>query len=152
MLVHCNSYADGYWTDITRTWCAGEPDARAKDIFDAVFAAREAALAAIRPGISSASIDRAAREKMQEHGFGAAFKHSTGHGVGFEAINADARPRVHPLSPDTLAEGMIFNVEPAAYFEGYGGVRHCDVVAVTERGCDLLTPFQCNREDALKGA
>lgn len=89
---------------------------------------------------------------MQEHGFGAAFKHSTGHGVGFEAINADARPRVHPLSPDTLAEGMIFNVEPAAYFEGYGGVRHCDVVAVTERGCDLLTPFQCNREDALKGA
>lgn len=152
VLVHCNSYADGYWTDITRTWCAGEPDARAKDIFDAVFAAREAALAAIRPGVSSASVDRAAREKMQEHGFGAAFKHSTGHGVGFEAINADARPRVHPLSPDTLAEGMIFNVEPAAYFEGYGGVRHCDVVAVTERGCDLLTPFQCNREDALKGA
>jgi Xaa-Pro aminopeptidase len=151
VLVHCNSYADGYWTDITRTWCAGDPDARAKDIFDAVFAAREAALAAIGPGVSSASVDRAAREKMQEHGFGAAFKHSTGHGVGFEAINADARPRVHPLSPDMLAEGMVFNVEPAAYFEGYGGVRHCDVVAVTERGCDLLTPFQCNKEHALKG-
>ena len=83
---------------------------------------------------------------MQEQGFGAAFKHSTGHGVGSEAINADARPRVHPLSPDTLAEGMIFNVEPAAYFDGYGGVRHCDVVAVTGRGCDLLTPFQCNKQ------
>jgi Xaa-Pro aminopeptidase len=152
VLIHCNSYADGYWTDITRTWCAGEPDGRTKDIFDAVFAAREAALAAIQPGVSAASVDRAARETMQENGFGAAFKHSTGHGVGFEAINAEARPRLHPASPDILEPGMIFNVEPAAYFEGYGGVRHCDVVAVTERGCDLLTPFQCNKEHALKGA
>ena len=47
---------------------------------------------------------------------------------------------------------MIFNVEPAAYFEGYGGVRHCDVVAVTEQGCDLLTPFQCNKEDAFESS
>lgn len=148
VLVHSNSYADGYWTDITRTWCAGEPDARAKDIFAAVFAAREAALAAIRPGVHAVSVDRAARQKMQEHGFAAAFKHSAGHGVGFEAINAEARPRLHPASPDVLEPGMVFNVEPGAYFEGYGGVRHCDVVAVTERGYDLLTPFQCNQEDA----
>ena len=151
VLLHCNSYADGYWTDITRTWCAGEPDARAKEVFTAVFAAREAALAAIRPNASGASVDHAARQKMLEYGFAAAFKHSTGHGVGFEAINAEARPRLHPASPDVLEPGMIFNVEPAAYFEGYGGVRHCDVVAVTEQGCDLLTPFQCNKEDALNG-
>lgn len=150
VLVHCNSYADGYWTDITRTFCAGEPDTRAKDIFAAVFAAREAALAAIRPGVSGASVDRAARQKMQEYGFAAAFKHSTGHGVGFEAISSQARPRLHPASTDVLEPGMVFNVEPAAYFEGYGGVRHCDVIAVTERGYDLLTPFQCNREHACE--
>ena len=47
---------------------------------------------------------------------------------------------------------MVFNVEPAAYFDGYGGVRHCDMVAVTDRGCDLLTPFQCSSEAVLKGA
>ena len=152
VLLHCNSYADGYWTDITRTWCAGEPDARAKDVFAAVFAAREAALAAIRPNVSGASVDRAARQKMQEHGFAAAFKHSTGHGVGFEAISAEARPRLHPASPDVLEPGMIFNVEPAAYFEGYGGVRHCDVIAVTKRGYDLLTPFQCDKEDAFESS
>ena len=151
VLVHCNSYADGYWTDITRTWCAGEAAGRAKEIFEAVFAARESALGAIRPGVGAAAIDEAARRTMEQHGFASAFKHSTGHGVGFEAIHAEARPRLHPASSDILEPGMIFNVEPAAYFEGYGGVRHCDVVAVTERGCDLLTPFQCNKEDALKG-
>jgi Xaa-Pro dipeptidase len=152
VLVHCNSFADGYWTDITRTWCAGNADARTKEIFEAVFAAREAALEAIRPSVSGASVDQAARQTMQRRGFGAAFKHSTGHGVGFEAINPAARPRLHPLSTDTLVEGMIFNVEPAAYFEGYGGVRHCDMVAVTERGCELLTPFQFDEEHALQGA
>jgi Xaa-Pro dipeptidase len=150
VLVHCNSYADGYWTDVTRTWCAGEQGARASAVFEAVFAAREAALAAIRPGASAASVDQAARQKMQEYGFGANFRHSTGHGVGFGAINAEARPRLHPLSPDTLLTGMVFNVEPAAYFKGYGGVRHCDVVAITERGCEVLTPFQCGKERALK--
>jgi Xaa-Pro aminopeptidase len=152
VLLHCNSYADGYWTDVTRTWCAGRPDARARDVFAAVFAAREAALAAIRPKVSGASVDRAARQKMQEHGFAAAFKHSTGHGVGFEAISAEARPRLHPASPDVLEPGMVFNVEPAAYFEGYGGVRHCDMIAVTEKGYDLLTPFQCNQEDAVESS
>lgn len=150
VLLHCNSCADGYWTDITRSWCAGKPDARAKSIFAGVFAAREAALAIIRPGVSAASVDQAARQQMQEHGMAAQFVHSTGHGVGFEAINAEARPRLHPASPDVLEPGMIFNVEPAAYFEGYGGVRHCDVVAVTERGYDLLTPFQCTEEDAFE--
>lgn len=149
VLVHCNSYADGYWSDITRTWCAGAPDERAARIFEAVFAAREAALEAIRPGFSAASVDRAARQKMGEHGFGAAFRHSTGHGVGFGAIDAGARPRIHPLSSDTLRAGMVFNVEPAAYFDGYGGVRHCDVVAITDRGCDVLTPFQCEQEWAV---
>ena len=151
VLVHCNSYADGYWTDITRTWCAGGHGGRTKEIFEAVFSARESALGTIRPGVCAAAIDEAARRTMQQHGFGGAFKHSTGHGVGFEAINAEARPRLHPASPDILEPGMIFNIEPAAYFEGYGGVRHCDVVAVTERGFDLLTPFQCGKEHALKG-
>ena len=122
-----------------------------------IFSPRSSPLArrpsrSIRPGVSGASVDRAARQKMQEHGFAAAFKHSTGHGVGFGAINAEARPRLHPASPDVLEPGMIFNVEPAAYFEGYGGVRHCDMIAVTEQGCDLLTPFQCNKEEVFESS
>jgi Xaa-Pro aminopeptidase len=78
---------------------------------------------------------------MQSRGYGQAFKHAAGHGVGFAAANANGRPRIHPLSPDVLEEGMTFNLEPAAYFDGYGGVRHCDVIAVTAQGASVITEF-----------
>lgn len=58
-----------------------------------------------------------------------------------------ARPRLHPKSDDVLEEGMVFNVEPAIYIEGYGGIRHCDVVTVTADGMELLTPFQASVEE-----
>jgi len=79
---------------------------------------------------------------MSQAGFGANFKHATGHGVGFGAINPGALPRLHPKSNDVLKPGMVFNVEPAIYIQGYGGIRHCDMVAVTDDGFELLTPFQ----------
>lgn len=142
VLVHCNSYVDGHWTDVTRTYCLGQPDERKRAMYAAVAEARQAALAAIRPGVKAADVDKAARSVLQARGFGDAFKHSTGHGVGFSAINANARPRLHPKSDDVLQTGMIFNVEPAVYFDGYGGLRHCDVVALTDRGPEVLTPFQ----------
>ena len=143
VLVHCNSYADGYWTDITRTYSIGKLDERRQRMYDAVFAARQAALDAIRPGVKAGDVDTAARDVLERRGFGPQFKHSTGHGVGFSAISADAKPRLHPKSEETLEIGMVFNVEPAVYFEGYGGIRHCDMVTVTEAGAELLTPFQC---------
>ena len=142
VLVHCNSYADGYWTDITRTYCLGDPDERQRAMYEAVFAARAAALATIAPGARAADVDAAARTVLTSRGFGAQFKHSTGHGVGFAAIDAEAQPRLRPASPDVLLAGMVCNVEPAIYIDGFGGMRHCDVVAVTETGCEVLTPFQ----------
>jgi Xaa-Pro dipeptidase len=152
VLVHCNSYADGYWTDITRTYLTGELEHRPQQMYEAVFAAREAALAAIRPGIRAADVDRTAREVLEARGFGPQFKHSTGHGVAFSAISANARPRIHPKSEDRLEIGMVFNVEPAIYFDGYGGIRHCDMVAVSKTGAELLTPFQCSIADLLRNA
>lgn len=142
VLVHCNACADGYWTDITRTFCLGSPDARQRRMYDAVSEARAAALSAIRPGVAAREVDRAARDVMRTHGFGDQFKHPTGHGVGFAAIDHDARPRLHPKSDDILQVGSVFNVEPAVYLEGLDGLRHCDMVAVTEGGAELLTPFQ----------
>ncbi len=141
ILVHCNSYADGFWTDVTRTYCLGEPDHTMRRIYDAVFAARTAAMEAVRPGGRAADVDRAARAVLEANGFGAAFKHPTGHGVGFAAISHTALPRLHPKSADVLTEGMVFNVEPAVYVEGMGGMRHCDVVTVTDAGARVLTPF-----------
>jgi Xaa-Pro aminopeptidase len=141
-LVHCNSYSGGFWTDITRTYCLGPVDERAQRLYDAVFAARAAALDAIRPGIKSAAVDEAARRVLGNYGWKEEFKHSAGHGVGFGAIDPQALPRLHPKSSDILQPGMVFNLEPALYFAGYGGLRHCDMVALTSSGPEVLTRFQ----------
>jgi Xaa-Pro aminopeptidase len=142
ILTHCNSYVNGYWTDITRTYVLGEAGERERIMFRAISEAHHAALAAIAPGVLARDVDRAARETLSAHGFGPQFKHSTGHGVGFAAIDANAYPRIHPKSDDRLEPGMVFNIEPGIYFPGHGGMRHCDMVAVTESGVELLTPFQ----------
>lgn len=141
VMVHANTCADGYWTDITRTYIAGTPDGRQKAMRTAIAEARTAALGATRPGVAARDVDCAARTVMAAHGFRDAFKHSTGHGVGFAAANGNALPRIHPQSPDVLDVGMTFNIEPAAYFDGYGGMRHCDVVTVTADGVNVLTEF-----------
>jgi Xaa-Pro aminopeptidase len=148
-LVNCNSYADGYWTGITRTFALGKPDARQQRLYDAVFAARAAALAAAQVGARAADVDRAAREALAERGLGHQFKHPTGHGVGFAAIDHQARPRLHPKSNDRLEAGAVFTIEPGVYIEGYGGLRHSDMVALTESGAELLTPFQSQMEELV---
>lgn len=152
VLVHCNSYVDGYWTDITRTFSVGEIDGRKRAMYDAVFAARSKALNTIRAGVKAAEVDESARAVLVEHGFGEGFRHGLGHGVGFHAINHNAPPRLHPASEDLLETGMVFNIEPAIYIDGYGGLRHCDMVAVTEKGCEILTPFQSTVEELIIGS
>jgi len=114
-LTHCNSQVNGYWTDITRTYAIGGISDRDREMYDAIFAARGAALQATAPGVAAADVDRAARTVLDSRGFGARFKHSTGHGVGFGAIDANALPRIHPKSPDRLEQGMVFNIEPGIY-------------------------------------
>jgi Xaa-Pro aminopeptidase len=95
----------------------------------------------IRPGIHARQVDGTARSDLEKYSYGKQFTHALGHGAGF-AANANGRPRIHPASPDVLEAGMTFNAEPAIYIEGYGGMRHCDVVAVTSSGADVLTQFQ----------
>jgi len=141
VMIHANTCADGHWTDLTRTFTAGAPTKQQRDVRSAIDEARQAALAMIRPGVSGSYVDKAARAVMEKHGLGKEFKHATGHGVGYAAANSNGRPRIHPLSPDVLCENMTFNVEPAAYFDGVGGMRHCDVVAVTEDGARVLSDF-----------
>ena len=141
VMVHANTCGDGYWTDITRTSTAGEPSEKHVRMRDAIMEARQAALDSVMPGAKAQQVDRAARNVLRKHGFDTQFKHGLGHGVGFAAANANGRPRIHPASPDVLETGMTFNVEPAIYFDDYGGMRHCDVVAVTNTGVEVLTQF-----------
>jgi Xaa-Pro aminopeptidase len=141
VMIHANTCGDGYWTDITRTWTVSEPTQKQANMRAAIMEARLAALEVIRPGRHARDVDQAARSVLVKHGYGKEFKHPLGHGVGFAAANAKGRPRIHPASPDVLEAGMTFNVEPAIYFDGYGGMRHCDVVAVTSIGVKVMTDF-----------
>jgi Xaa-Pro aminopeptidase len=148
VLLHCNSYCDGFWTDITRTFSIGPPAPESRARLDAILAARRHAIDAVRPGVPASVVDRAARAVIKDAGFGDEFIHPTGHGVGFAAINHDALPRIHPRSEDVLEVGMTFNIEPAVYIPSAYGIRHCDMVVVTEGGAELLTPF-LNAPEAL---
>lgn len=141
VMIHCNSCSDGFWTDITRTYVPGAQDRKQAEMRAAIMEARAAALASIAPGVSARVVDLAARKVLEGRGFGRQFKHATGHEVGYSAANHNAAPRIHPESPDVLTTDMTFNVEPAIYIEGYGGMRHCDLVRVTDTGVEVLTDF-----------
>lgn len=141
VMIHANTVGDGFWTDITRTCTAGSEDDLQQRMRLAIAEARRAALAEIRPRAQAAAVDAAAREVLAAHGFGQEFKHAVGHGVDFAAADPRALPRLHPRSPDVLEPGMTFNIEPAIYIEGRAGMRHCDVVACTQTGAEVLTSW-----------
>jgi Xaa-Pro aminopeptidase len=140
-MIHANTVGDGYWTDITRTFVVEvkRPTQQQQHMEGAIAEARSAALRQVAPGIQAREVDAAARAVLVRHGFGAEFSHPTGHGVGFAAADPNALPRIHPKSPDILKAGMTFNIEPAIYCDGIGGMRHCDMVACSASGADVLS-------------
>jgi Xaa-Pro aminopeptidase len=133
---------DSYCVDLTRTVVIGTASPRARQVYAAVRRAHDAAVAAVAPGQSRFAIDAAARSVLAEEGFAGAFGHGTGHGLGIEVHEA---PRITRRRPDVddgqeaVATGMVFTIEPGAYFEGWGGVRIEDDVLVTTDGVELLT-------------
>jgi len=131
----------GYCSDQTRTvWVGTASGADAEDArhaYESVREAQEAAIAAVRPGISVAEVDAATRKVLRKAGLGRYFTHSTGHGVGLEIHEA---PRVAAGQKEVLKPGMVITIEPGVYFPGKWGVRIEDMVAVREDGCEVLTP------------
>ena len=131
---------DGYSVDLTRTVQLGEPAVELRRIFDAVAEAQQAAIAAIRPGVTANEVDEAARSTLARHDLAGAFGHATGHGLGLEVHEEPRIGRYIAGQPPVVLEpGMVFTVEPGAYVEGLGGVRIEDDVLVTEDGCEVLT-------------
>lgn len=82
--------------------------------------------------------DAAAHNVMEPHDMGKTFRPSTGHGADFAAANHNGLPRLHSKSPNDLEKGMTFNDEPAANFDGYGGMRPYDKAAVRNAGTNAL--------------
>lgn len=102
---------------------------------------RSAALGAIRPGARASEVDPAARAVMERHDFGGSLSARYRPWCGIDAANAHSLPHIHPASPDILEEGMSLNVEHAAYFTGYGGMRHCDLVAIENSRANVLSAW-----------
>jgi Xaa-Pro aminopeptidase len=139
VLLDFGGVLDGYCVDLTRMAVSGPPSAEARALYDSVAAAHAAAIRAVRPGVVAWEIDRAARQVLEARGFGAAFVHSTGHGLGLEIHESPRIARVESDGTDTVEPGMVFTIEPGAYLEGFGGVRLEDDVLVTPDGCEVLT-------------
>jgi len=127
----------GYCSDMTRTVYVGHPTKEARQIYEAVREAQQAAVDAIRAGVRLARVDVVARKVLQKKGLAKHFTHSTGHGVGLEIHEA---PRVAAGTMELLQPGMVITVEPGVYMPHVGGVRIEDMVVVTEGGCEVLTP------------
>ncbi|MBT9332381.1 M24 family metallopeptidase [Paracidobacterium acidisoli] len=135
-LLELGVVADGYWADRTRVRVAGRPTPEQRKIFDIVREAQEAAISAIRPGVTGADVDEAARKVIRNAGYESLFPHVTGHGLGFryhESIYL-----LSPSSEEVLEEGALVTVEPGIYSESVGGFRIEDDVLVTKTGSEIL--------------
>ena len=127
---------EGYHSDMTRTVSIGEPTDTQRRMDDVVRAAQAAGVAAVRPGVTGRDVDAVCRGVIADAGWGEAFLHGTGHGVGLD-IHED--PRVAQSGAATLAPGHVVTVEPGVYLPEHGGVRIEDTVVVTPDGCRPLT-------------
>ncbi|HYG71300.1 MAG TPA: M24 family metallopeptidase, partial [Actinomycetota bacterium] len=122
---------DGYCSDGTRTFATGEPGEPARQAYETVREAQEAALGAVRAGIGGEELDGVARGAIEAAGYGERFGHGLGHGVGLEIHE---EPMFHRSSTGSLPLGTVVTVEPGVYLPGLGGVRIEDMVEITADG------------------
>ena len=128
----------GYCSDMTRTVFYKEVSQEAKEVYELVKAANEAAEAMIKPGVRLCDIDKTARDLITKAGYGKEFNHRLGHFIGKDvheygdvSVNFDLE----------VQEGMIFSIEPGVYLAGKFGVRIEDLVLVTKDGCKILNSY-----------
>lgn len=127
---------DGYASDITRMALIGAgPDGFA-EVHDIVDAAVRAALDAARPGVLAKEVDQAARQVIDDAGYGEFFVHRTGHGLGTQVHEP---PYITATSETALDEGMVFSIEPGIYVPGRFGLRLEEVVILRADGPEILS-------------
>jgi Xaa-Pro aminopeptidase len=135
--IDIGARASGYCSDMTRTVCFGEPgDARLVELHGIVLEAQEQTEAQLRPGMTGREGDAIARDIIAKAGYGNAFVHGLGHGIGLEVHEPPSLSQSR--GADVLQPGMVFSVEPGIYLPGWGGVRIEDLVVLEENGARVL--------------
>jgi len=130
------AYYNGYVSDVTRTLAVGEPSEKLKEIYQVVLDSQLLALEKIKPGMTGKEADAIARDYIASKGYGEAFGHSLGHGIGLEVHEG---PGLSSRSDVVLEPGMLITIEPGIYLPDIGGVRIEDDALVTETGVERLT-------------
>ena len=131
VILDFGAKADGYHGDITRTVAVGEASEEAKRVYDVVYQAHQAAVAAVRPGATAHDIDAAARKVIADAGYGEFFIHRTGHGIGLDDHEA---PYILAGNYTPLQPGHCFSIEPGIYLPGKFGVRLENILTVKDDG------------------
>lgn len=147
LLIDGGCTADGYQSDMSRTFVLGSPSDKMKRVFDIEFEAQTAAWKAAGPGVPAENVDAAARKVIVDAGYGpdyTYFSHRAGHGIG---MDGHEWPYLVRGNREPLLVGNSFSDEPGIYIPGEFGVRLEDIMVITESGADLLTPQSPSLED-----
>ncbi|TFH42282.1 MAG: aminopeptidase P family protein [Chrysiogenales bacterium] len=135
LLVDMGCEFQGYNSDLTRTLFITSIDPALEAIYRVVREAQEAAVSAVKPGVTTGKLDAVARGIIDDAGYGTYFGHSLGHGIGMEVHELPALKE----GETALKKNMVVTIEPGIYLPGVGGVRIEDMVLVTAKGCESLT-------------
>ena len=141
VLIDMGARINGYCSDLSRTLLLGKTDKILREIYDIVLKAQITAIEEIESGMNASQADRLARSIVEEAGYGDAFGHGLGHGVG---LAVHELPTLSPNSSNSLADGMVFTIEPGIYLEGQGGVRIEDMVVLENGKARVLTKAEKN--------
>ncbi len=139
VILDIGAFKDNYASDMTRTVFIGEVSDRAREIYDIVVEANRRGIEAAKPGNRMCDVDLAARNYIEEKGYGQYFTHRTGHSIGLEDHEFGD---VSSVNEDIIQVGQCFSVEPGIYLADEGiGVRIEDLVIITEDGCEVLNHY-----------
>jgi len=136
VLIDIGAKVNGYSSDLSRTLCLGKPDDVFNKVYNAVLGAQLAILAIMREGMSGEEADIIARTIIEQAGYGPAFGHGLGHGVG---LSPHELPRLGKGATEPLVSGMVFTLEPGIYLSGWGGVRIEDMVIMAKDKVNVIS-------------
>jgi len=141
VLIDMGARINGYCSDFSRTLFLGKADKTFREIYDIVLKAQATTIEGIKSGMAASQADQWARSIVEQAGYGDAFGHGLGHGVG---LATHEFPTLSSSSSDSLADGMVFTIEPGIYLAGQGGVRIEDMVVLENGKAKVLTKAEKN--------